>query len=423
VRNIEKICLTIGMVGVCASVAGFLGLFYPPLSLILLWPLWRLAEILKHIFFLIQKAKTKERILWMMLAIWWILHAVHVFVPETGFDAVWYHLPVAKLTVENHRFIADPTFYQTFNPLFADSIFFLGYMAGGDLGAKGVAYGFGLLLIAVTYWLARSYLPRLESLGVCVLVSGFQVVSWQASSFYIDLAKAVFELAALAFLLEKKYLFASLMLGASLASKLFSLVLIPVYSWIAKRWSMMWSIVLLLPFLGMAYSATGNPVFSLSMHGERLLTPNYLMNQTLRLPLLPIELALSRDYTNLILLSFIPLLWLYRKQIQPLSPLLFLGGAQLFVWWYLPPQSTRYAVSGFICLTIATVWLLKRFLSPRKLFVCFLLCGSIAMPIRGAVAWRSAQYLFGSQTRDAYLQQFLDGNIDIPLLKWHGFRR
>src|SRR5690606_12153593 len=148
------------------------------------------------------------------------IHATGIFVPETGFDAVWYHLPVIKAFSEAHRFVYLPDLYQSLNPLFSDSIFLLGFQVAGDLGTQAIAYAFGLTLVIITYALSRAVLPRTWALGVTLLISTFQVVTWQASSFYIDVAKAVWELAAVWLVLKQKNIgLAGLFLGASVASK------------------------------------------------------------------------------------------------------------------------------------------------------------------------------------------------------------
>lgn len=418
----QKLSSSIVFIGGVSCICGFLGLFYWPLTMLLALPLWELLRILQKLPSHFQTAMRPERILLLILAGWWVLHFIQVGVPETGFDAVWYHLPVTKMVVEKHRFIADPNFYQTFNPLFADSIFFLGYLAGGEQGAKWVAYGFGLSLVVVTYGLSRKYLNRTFSLLVCVLVSGFQVVSWQSASFYIDLAKALFELAALAFLLERKFLQAGCMLGASLASKLFSIALAPIYLWLGKKWQLLISLVFLLPFLGMAYTATKNPLYSLTIHGEHLVTFQHILKQTTTLPKMLLEIGITRDYTHPILLVLAPLLIIQRKKLHPIFPLLLLGGAQLGLWWYLPPQSTRYAVSGFVCLTIAVVWLLQHTIKREWLLPLLICSGCLAFPIRILAVKRSMEYILGQKNKEAYLRQFLDGNIDTPLKNWHGLQ-
>jgi hypothetical protein len=93
------------------------------------------------------------------------------------------------------------------------------------------------------------------------------------------------------------------------------------------------------------------------------------------------------------------------------------------MWWWLPPTSVRYALSGFITATIVTMALIQQFAKERKLLhtmvTVIVVCGVLFMPIRIYVAARSAAYLLNMQTKQQYLEQFLDGSVDQHLKKWH----
>lgn len=431
-------------IGTVTTVAGFLGFFYPWLSILLVIPisltiliLWRSVKRITHF-------KKWEKIFFSLIVIWWLLHLPQVFVPETGFDALWYHLPVAELVTTHHRFVADQNLYQSFNPLFADSIFYLGYQIWGDFGAKMVAYLIGLTCIVATYFLARMILDRRYALAAAMIASGFQVLSWQSSSFYIDVAKAVFELSALLFILRRSdfsSIKSALFIGASMASKLFSIVLLPIYLIISyfntKKFNFFWSVgmalLLALPYLLFSYQAVGNPLYSLSHHANKLdeiggesSVLTYLGARTIRLYQLPFIIGITRDYTSPLLLTFLPLLILVQESVKDkkILSLLFIGLAQLLLWWYLPPLSTRYAFSGFIVLTICTVWLLQTLWKkykwqPKYLLLLLLSFGMLAMPIRIMIIARSWQYISGNQSREEYLEQFMDGNIDQHIENWY----
>jgi hypothetical protein len=478
--------------GLLATGAGFMGLtgfleiesslgsFMPALSAVLLLPIVSLIFLGRLVLTRFSKADTLERVLLAGLAVIWLSHLLQVFTPETGFDALWYHLPVAQAVIQQGHFIYLPELYQSVNPLFSDSIFFLGYQIGGEIGAKGVAFLFGLLLVAVSYQLSRTILSRQLSLVAVLMISTIQVVAWQSSSFYVDLAKAVWELSALWLilliaqdifkqrlsiklknqaihnLLGLKVLLAGLFFGASLATKQFSILLMPIFSlllWMVlggfrqqeesnttyKKMSVvalfiLSSIMMVAPYYYYSFQATGNPVFSLSLHinqlseigGESSLA-NYIWQRTMLLPLAPFFALTARDYIAPILFMALPLVVVWRRQILKNNTLTLLATfvlAQLAVWWYLPPLSTRYALSGFVVLIILLTWTLKRttLKSPTLsqylpyLFALIILINFIP---RLYVNWRSLQYLSGRQTKVEYLEQFLDGNIDQVLKKWH----
>ena len=183
--------------GIITSFAGFLGFFVSPLWIVLFVPLSLLSLLALAALKFVKSLSRFETILLSLLAVIWSLNFLQVFVPETGFDALWYHLPAAKFLVESHRFVYSPEIYQTANPQFADSIFSLGFMVLGSFGTKLVAFGFALTLIAVIFQLARLFISRSWALIFVITISTFQVVAWQSSSFYVDVAKAVVDLSTI----------------------------------------------------------------------------------------------------------------------------------------------------------------------------------------------------------------------------------
>jgi hypothetical protein len=167
--------------------------------------------------------KILEKAIFILVILTWMSHLVQVFTPEVGFDAVWYHLPVIKAILEQQKLVFIPDFYQSANPLLSDLIFGIGFFFAGELGSKIVAYLFGVALIVSSYILSRKFLNKFWSLVVVLIISTFQVVAWQSASFYVDVAKAFWEISSLVFLLkwqddrqQKWFIISALLLGASL---------------------------------------------------------------------------------------------------------------------------------------------------------------------------------------------------------------
>lgn len=429
--------------GILTVTAAFLHLFYPILSITLLFPFSVLALATIKKIKILHTFTSQENSIVALIVIWWLLHLVQVFTPETGFDALWYHLPLAQQVTSSHSFSASTEFYQSFNPQFSDSIFYLGYASMGEFGTKSIAYLFAVSTIISTYFLSRKIIDRTWSLLVVLLVSSFQVVSWQSSSFYVDVAKSYWELTALVFLFSQpqRVVKAGLSLGASLATKLFSIALLPVMVvllWLqnGKRKTIIFiaaAIVVAVPFYIFAYAISGNVFYSLFHHVSKLeeiggsTSPiQYLLVRTIQLPIAFYQLVFNREYTTPLLVLFIPLVIKYWKKVRQNNILLSLtifSLYQLAMWWWLPPTSVRYALSGFITATIVTITLIQQFAKERKLLhtmlTVIIVCGVLFMPIRISVAARSAAYLLNMQTKQQYLEQFLDGSIDQHLKKWH----
>ena len=403
----------------------------------------------------------KKKILSIPLILIWLSHLIQVFVPETGFDALWYHLPIAKAIIKNKGLVYLPNLYQSLNPLFADLYFTFGYFLLGDLGAKIVAYLFALSLIFVTYKLSRKYLNKSWSILAITLISTFQVISWQSASFYVDLAKAFFEISALLLLYcflfdgshiienknkenSKHLVIAGLFFGASLASKLFSLFLLPVYLLIIYLFSqknkiknttyfLFSSLLLPFPFYLFAYLNTGNPFYSFLIHFNKLgeIGGNnnllfYFLERTIKLPFSLFEIFSARDYISFIFLIFLPIVLLSYKKILNRKNifLLIFSLSQYLLWWYLPPLSSRYAMAGFITLTIFYLKIIHDFTTLHKEYLKPIIIGIIFSILinfapRIIVNIRSLKYILGKQTKLEYLEQFYDGSIDNNIKEWH----
>ncbi len=396
--------------------------------------------------------KILEKAIFILVILTWMSHLVQVFTPEVGFDAVWYHLPVIRAILEQKKLVFIPDLYQSANPLLSDLIFGIGFFFVGELGSKIVAYLFGVALIVSSYILSRKFLNKFWSLVVVLIISTFQVVAWQSASFYVDVAKAFWEISSLVFLLkwqddqqQKWFIISVLLFGASLATKLFSIFLLPVFLCLVFIWSqrnkieqllsfLVGSLILPLPFYLFAYLKTGDAFFSFSQHlikfgeiGGSGSLIFYIWQRTKLLPTLPMRLIFVRDYTSFLLILFLPILFLFIKKIRKNKLLLgiaIFAAWQVLLWWYLPPLSSRYALSGFITWAIISIWgvvkLIKkdvRFYKP--ILITIFLATIINLAPRMMVNLRSFRYLSGTQLKNQYIRQFFDGNIDQHLIKWH----
>lgn len=457
-RNTLLVFILFLLIGVLLTVFAFLG-WHTPFFLFVTF-----FFILSHFVYCLSTLMLKLPLLsklelvlvYFFIAIW-ALHFLQVLVPETGFDALWYHLPVAQGVLYAKGLVYLPQLYQSVNPQFADLYFLTGFSVLGILGAKLIAYIFASFLSIASYYLARIFVKRKFAIVIAILVSTFQVVTWQSASFYIDVAKAFFEIVGILLLFYAKTKRNSffdknvssrislLFFSASLATKLFSIVLVPVFifsfgikDFFSKSFHSNFLLLFLLPLLYylFAFINTGNPVYSLFVHTQKLQEIGgeahsilFILKKVILLPQSLLVFITAREYVNPILvLFFIPIL-IKQKIIwcdKNLRILLVFSLAQWIVWWFVPPLSTRYALSGFITLLIlGTTIVLREFAKNQKtqnqLFISLLLCAVIAVLPRILVARRSLQYILTNQTRQEYLQQFYDGSIDEKIKNWYGF--
>ena len=398
----------------------------------------------------------------------WLSHLIQVFVPETGFDAVWYHLPTITKVIAARGLTYDPTLPQTLNPLASDLFFLIGFLVLGETGAKVVAYLFGLFVLIISYQLARFFLSKTWSLAVCLQISLLQVVAWQSASVYVDNAKAVWELSALLVLLlfslkaqqkntTKKMttvltnsraswyvVGAGLLFGMSLGTKYFSWLLVPALMtsvWLIRRnWKdiLLFSAVMVvppLPFLIHAYQATGDAFQMVTIHiksfgtlGGKSSVLNQLIFRTLELPLSFVKVITVRDYLSPLFIFILPTCYVavkhWRSTDIKIKILWLFSVNQWLVWWFVPPLSTRYALAGFITLLILiTISLVNMAKQHRQgegtLLYLYLALALVMLTPRLYVNYRSSRYILGYQSKEAYIRQFFDGSIDVNLIKWH----
>jgi 4-amino-4-deoxy-L-arabinose transferase-like glycosyltransferase len=400
-----------------------------------------------------QKLSLVEKIVGISLILIWCSHLIGVFTPEVGFDAVWYHLPIVDRIFSEGRLVYIPQLYQSLNPLFSDLMFGVGYKLGGELGAKVVAYLFGISLVAASYFLAKEYLSRQWALIVVLMISTFQVVAWQSSSFYVDVAKAFWEIGCLLALVrwrktnQQRYLLAAgFLFSASLGTKLFSLLLLPcilfIVVYLARQkklnmvcWMCMLAWVIPLPYYMFSYKVMGTPWYSFNHHlgkigeiGQDQTVLFHLWRRTLQLPQFFRSLMLARDYTSISLVILLPLVGLFWKELSKdklLKMLVLWTVVQMGLWWYLPPLSTRYVLSGFVTWAILVGWAAEKYTGSRRnatvaIYIVVALAVLVNMMPRVWVNYRSLRYIFGTETKNEYIHQFFDGNIDQHLQRWHG---
>ncbi len=389
-----------------------------------------------------------EKTLLFLLGLSSLSHSLQVFAPETGFDALWYHLPVAVGVIQHNGLYYAPELYQSVNPPFSDLFFTAGYYLGGEVGAKTVAYFFYVFFLVMFYVVCTHFLSRTKALALTLLISLFQVVSWQAASFYIDVTKAFWELSLLWVLLTSepriqkyKYYLLGLLLGASMATKQFSLLLIPLVLflvWVQTKSLKkcldlaLFAVALALPYFVFTYLHTGSLFFSIQLHMEKLqeiggtASPlQFLVTKVITIWKLPMTLAVARDYVfppqAFLFIWAVLTFWKTKEKDTALLLLGFFSAYYYLLWWFIPPLSTRYVIAGLATSLVFIVAVLEKKLHNHTKLIkhlFFLVILGMFLP-RLYVNARSLPFLVGFQSKKEYLDQFLDGNINTVLMKWH----
>lgn len=399
-------------------------------------------------------------------------HFFGVLLPEVGFDALWYHLPLIRHYTDLHQLRVHPDFYQSFYPQLGDLLFALGYQIWGVLGVKLLAYWSGILLLMLCYsWLKESC-TRVWATIITSAIALFQVVSWQMSSGYVDVISSLWLVSVCWLLLGKfglrgretglhwsagtRWLLASFFFACFLATKFINLGFVPLIGSVLLYvlWSMQASLaqklkVVLISFVIFGVIAgywfmrslmlTGNLLYPMgSEFAEPVVAQmqvggwaEWLSVRLWTVYRLPIDFFLTnREYmTPLLPLFLILVFYLVKRSVkiarwQWLS--LLIGGYGLFFWWFFPPPSTRYVLGQTIVGFIGAATVVARYFPqfPRRLqyAVTGLIVLSLLAPLilRLRVNTRGIPYLLGLETQQEYLDRFRNDFTDEKMTAWYG---
>lgn len=181
-----------------------------------------------------------------IISIIFLLYSIGLFFPETSFDSIWYHFPLAQIYANTGKIAKVPELLYSTMPRLGEMFFVPGYLINSQLIAKLVNFAFIILYTLIAYlfsktllchprggdevslhrgssksgrlskktkpsnesfihhesWLTNQPISRSVKLKlstphlVALLTLTQLVIGWQSTSGYIDIIRAVFELAA-----------------------------------------------------------------------------------------------------------------------------------------------------------------------------------------------------------------------------------
>jgi len=353
-----------------------------------------------------------------------------VLTPEISYDALWYHLTIPKLLLDQGRlfFIPGGLLYYSAMPKLTEMYYLVALLYQGEILAKFIHFGFGILSAIVIYKIARLYLKKNSSILSAVIFYTMPVVSWLSTASYIDLARTFFEVLALYYFIcwaktkKDNYIIrAGLMVGFEVGTKLLGLGSIPIYIILIGLFSekrtmfiravskfIIFMVCVGFPWYLSAYILAGNPfhpIFAGVLGGEASLVGFDLFKfgedfwqlfTNTADPLTPVVLILA------------PLVILNLFKLTRLERLLLWYCFFSYVVWYITPRtaSGRFILpymAGFVILVI--VVFKKHYLHSSKKLIYFL----IVLTVLGNLGFRvfgSAHffpYIFGGVGKDEYL--------------------
>lgn len=372
---------------------------------------------------------------------------------ELAFDALWYHLTLSKLYLQNHSifFIPGGLLYYSVMPKLGEMLYIAGLSFGSEIYAKLIHFSFGLLTCFALYKFQRKFFSPLVSLiGVLIFYSNL-VVAWESITAYVDLLRTFFEIMALwAFVNWREdrkrnwFILSGIMIGLAITTKLLAIGSLLIFSiiiiflelkklisipkihntlYIMLYTSLQifayWLIALAvpLPWLIFSYINTGNAVYpffseiyritpeSLSFFGFFKETWNIFIN--------------SPDPLSPIYMIFLPLIILYFSKFKKEIKIITLYSILAIVVWYFTPRTGggRFILPYLPAFSIICSACLNFFLEnkkkyggffPKFLIILFIFISLISIGYRSAANNKYIPVLLGKETK----QQFLINHLN-----------
>lgn len=425
------LALLIGIYSYIIFLVGLIGFIYKPILILV-----NLAFIFIASFFIRRSFKehnlkgkaisfvknsTKLELIFLVIILFQgLINLIGALGPELGFDALWYHLTLPKLYLQNHAIVHIPggLLYYSDMPRLAEMLYTAVLAMSNEIGAKLTHFSFGILSLVALYSLSRKFLSKKFSLLALVLFYSNIVVGWMSITAYVDLVRTFFEIMALWGFVEwqkkkdSKWLIESaVMLGLAISTKLLALgslvifiALIIIY--VRKITNVLiylfFALLIPLPWFVFSFINTGNPIypFLTNIYPVKL---NFNLINPLNLP----------DPISPLYVIFLPLsVFFYRRFKQSLK-IMSLYSLLAIVAWYLTPQTGggRFILPYLPAFSLVTVVIIAmiRKIKLRSIFIWSIVILSLfSIVYRGATNAKYVSVILGKESKTQFLTNHLN---------------
>lgn len=402
-----------------------------------------------------RRPENKKGILFILIFILIIIQGVVNFIgalgPELAFDALWYHLTIPKIWLDNESifYIPGGLLYYSAMPKLAEMLYIAGLAFGDDITVKIIHFSFGILTMLCVYFLTGRFFNKTIALCAAAIFYSNPVVAWESITAYVDLARAFYEILALwAFVLwadkkDNKWLFMSaLFTGFAISTKLLAVgsififcILIAIvilkdkdksiYLSIKRKFGVLTqsitSFILIallvpLPWMIFSYNNTGTPFFPFFTDIYPIQAEPTALNNILS-DVLSL-LLYAPDPLSPIYFIFLPLIIIYYRYFPKNVKLILVYSVLALIVWYFTPRTGggRFIVSYLPAMSIAaagclyiftTVKQFKTQMMSRVLFGTIIAALLICIVYRGGANSKYLPVLTGAQTKSEFLEKNL----------------
>lgn len=437
----------IGLYANCLLVFGLLSLYYSPFLAgftflyffiaVSAWPLYDekvdliyiRREIVGHI---------RDHTTWALIIIASLgIMLIGALAPETAFDSLWYHLTLPKIYLAEHgiRYFSGGLLHYSTTPKLVELLYIPAIALHSETVAKLIHLSFGILTGLVIYLVARRYTDRYFGIIALVIFFGNIVVLWEATTTFVDLGRAFFEIMAFWGLIEfiktkeKKWLIESaLLVGLAIQTKLIGVTTLGVYCLLLIIFSqplplikrlvygvqyVLLALLIPLPWFIFSFVHTGNPVYPLfSPYLAGLPNPSMHFPEILISPIM--IFLTSPDPLSPIYLLVLPLFFLVRKKLSTSEKVLFTGVVLVIIAWMLTPQTGggRFMLAYLPLLSVAVVVILYKIKSKtallRSTLLATVIVSGISLVYRSVASTQYFPVVIGLESK----QEFLTENLN-----------
>ena len=375
-----------------------------------------------------------------LLIIQSLINLIGALGPELGFDALWYHLTLPKLYIQNHSVLHIPgsLLYYSDMPKLTEMLYTSTFFFGNEILAKLIHFSFGLLSCLALYFLSRKFFDRQIAIITVVIFYSNLVVGWQSITAYVDLARTFLELMALWGFInfwekgERKWLIeSSVMLGLAISTKLLSIgsifIFIPLifyYHMYYKKNTkkllsniitfLLLAFIIPLPWFIFSIIHTGNPFYP-------FFTNIYPVNINLNLfnPINFIKEMLV-FFTNLsdpispLYIIFLPFAIIQFRKFHPVLKIISIYSVFAIFLWYFTPRTGggRFILPYLPSFSIVVAGTINEFLKNKRLYklsiVLVVVTAFLSIGYRGFANAKYLPVILGQQSRAEFLKSRLN---------------
>lgn len=362
------------------------------------------------------------------------VNLIGALAPELSFDALWYHLTLPKIFLQNHAitYLPGGIFYYSVMPKLGEMLYIVPVSFGFEIIAKLIQWGFGILTSFAVFKISRRYFDEKTSFFAVLIFYGSIVVAWESTIAYVDLIRAFFEIMALWGILiyfetkKMKWLVeGAVMLGLAISTKLIALGTVPIFVVLilifkkdkisAVKNSLIFTIIsvsIALPWFIFAYLSTGNPFYPLFSEAYKINLMSNLISFGAVKDLFVLFFS-SKDPISPIYIIVLPLVFLYFRKLNSNLKIIAVYSFMSLIVWYLTPRTGggRFILpylSAFSILSVALIEQVKNTMLKKYLFSIIIFVFISTIIYRGIANSRYIPVVLGIEQK----QEFMTKNLN-----------